>query len=146
MSNVSAPSTMPDMSAIPMGEGVDLHYQPIGKRTLKEGDSLALSIASGQAKYERIVEWIIPDTRDANGRFITEHRRRDDPEKYEDDAWDAVRFKNPLDFPMTTAPAMITADSRFNGQQLSYWTNPGETAILHVTKALSVRTRHVQHE
>ncbi|MFO7906292.1 MAG: hypothetical protein R6U98_26780 [Pirellulaceae bacterium] len=146
ISNVSAPSSMPDMSAIPMGEGVDLHYQPIGKRTLEEGDSLALSIASGEAKYERIVEWIIPDTRDVNGRYIAEHRRRENSEKYEDDAWDAVRFKNPLDFPMTTAPAMITANGQFNGQQLSYWTNPGEATTLHVTKALSIRTRHVQHE
>ncbi|MFO7906395.1 MAG: hypothetical protein R6U98_27305, partial [Pirellulaceae bacterium] len=27
---------------------------------------------------------------------IAEHRRRENSEKYEDDAWDAVRFKNPL--------------------------------------------------
>lgn len=146
MSNVAASQPMPDMSAIPMGRGVDLHYQPIGKRTLKEGDSLALPVASGKAPYERIVEWIVPDTRDANGRFISDHRRRDDPEKYQDAAWDAVRFKNPLEFPMTTAPAMITANGHFNGQQLSYWTNSGETTTLKVTKALSIRTRHVQHE
>ena len=28
----------------------------------------------------------------------------------DDDAWDALKFKNPLPFPMTTAPAMVTAN------------------------------------
>jgi hypothetical protein len=145
MSNVAAPS-VPDRSAIPTGEGVDLHYQPIGKRTLREGDSLALSVASGMANYERIVEWLIPDNRTADGRFIPEHRRREDSEKYKDAAWDSVRFKNPLEFPMTTAPAMVVSGSRFNGQRMSYWTSAGETATVHVTKALSIRTRHIEHE
>lgn len=145
MSNVAAPSA-PDLSAIPTGEGVDLHYQPIGKRTLKEGDALALSVASGTADYERIVEWLIPDTRTADGRVIPDHRRRQDPEKYKDAAWDAVRFRNPLAFPMTTAPAMVVSGGRFNGQRMSYWTNAGETATVHVTKALSIRTRHVEQE
>lgn len=144
--NVEAPGRGLDMSAIPTGEGVDLHYQPIGRHTLTEGDSLALSIASGKAPYERIVEWIVPDTRRPNGRYIREHERRQNPEKYEDAAWDAVRFKSPLTFPMTTGPAMIVANGRFNGQRLSYWVNPGEETTLHITKALSLRTRSVEHE
>ena len=48
---------------------MDLHYQPIGKRTLAEGDSLALTVAKGKADYERIVEWLVPDTRDEYGRY-----------------------------------------------------------------------------
>jgi hypothetical protein len=47
---------------------------------------------------------------------------------------------------MTTAPAMITAEDRFNGQCMSYWANAGEQTILHVTKALSVRTRAFEQE
>ena len=47
---------------------------------------------------------------------------------------------------MTTAPAMIVASGRFNGQRLSYWVNPGEETTMHVTKALSVRTRSVEQE
>lgn len=126
-----------DMSAIPTGEGVDLHYQPIGKRTLAEGDSLALTVAAATAPYERIVEWLVPDTRNEWGQRIEEHERRRDPDKYQDAAWDAVRFRNPFKFPMTTGPAAIVANGRFNGQQLSYWVNPGEETILRVTKALS---------
>jgi len=135
-----------DLSATPSGEGVDLHYQSLGKRTLSEGDSLAVSAASGKAPYERIVEWIVPDTRQANGRYINDYQRRQEPDKYQDAAWDAVRFKNPLPFPMTTAPAMIVSNGRFNGQRMSYWVNTGEMTTLHITKALSLRTRHVEHE
>ena len=50
-----------DLSATPTGEGTDLHYESIGKRTLNEGDSLMLSVASGKTTYERVVEWTIPD-------------------------------------------------------------------------------------
>ncbi|MHC4787770.1 MAG: hypothetical protein ACYS8K_00990 [Planctomycetota bacterium] len=133
-------------SAMPAGEGPDLHYQPIGRHTLAEGDSLALEVASGTADYERIVEWLVPDNRGPHGRPIPEHERRQDPEKYRDAAWDAVRFRNPLAFPMTTGPAMVVAGGRFLGQRTSYWVNAGEQNTLHVTKALSIRTRAVEHE
>jgi len=145
MDNEPAPGGM-DLGAIPAGEGVDLHYQSIGTRTLKEGDSLALSIAKETAPYEHIIEYLIPDTRDERGRYIEEYRRQQEPEKYEDAAWDAVRFKNPFKFPMTTAAATVVSGNRFNGQQMSYWVNSGEETSLRVTKALSLRTRHVERE
>jgi hypothetical protein len=135
-----------DLSAMPAGEGVDLHFQDLGFYALDEGDSLAIETASGKADYERIVEWIIPDTRQANGQYINEYQRQNDPEKYEDAVWDAVRFRNPLKFPMTTAPAMVVDGGKFNGQQMSYWVNAGEETTLHVTKSLSVRTRSMEHE
>ena len=136
----------PDFSATPMGEGPDVHYQPIGKVTLTEGDSLVLPVASGKADYERIVEWIVPDTRTENGRRVNDYQVNQEPEKYRDAAWDAVRFRNPLKFPMTTAPAMTVAGGRFQGQRMCTWTNAGEQATLHITKALSIRTRSVEYE
>jgi hypothetical protein len=135
-----------DLSAVPQGEGVDLHYQSIGKRTLAEGDSLSLSVAKASSPYERIVEWVVPDTRDADGRAMDEYRRREDPEKFEDAAWDAVRFRNPLPFAMTTAPAMVIDGGHFAGQRTSYWVNTGEQTTLQVTKALSIRTRAIEQE
>jgi hypothetical protein len=128
------------LGAIPAGEGVDLHYQPIGKRTLAEGDTLALSVTRGKADYERIVEWQVADARDEYGRY--EGRGRVES----DDAWDALKFKNPLAFPMTTGPATVTANGQFNGQRMSYWVNSGEETILRIEKALSVRSRAVENE
>ena len=130
----------------PTGEGVDLHYEPIGEHSFAEGDALMTSVATAKAEYERIVEWIVPDTRRANGRYIDEYQRRQQPDKYQDTAWDAVQFKNPFDFPMTTAPAMIVDAKGFSGQSLSYWVNPGEQTTLHITKALSIRTRSTEQE
>ncbi|MBN9120322.1 MAG: DUF4139 domain-containing protein [Planctomycetes bacterium] len=126
------------LGATPTGEGVDLHYQSIGKRTLADGDTLALTVAKGKAGYERIVEWLVPDTRNAYGQ-IERHDAGDD-------VWDALRFKNPLPFPMTTGPAAVVANGQFNGQRTSYWVNAGEETVLHVEKALSVRTRATENE
>jgi hypothetical protein len=138
--NLRSPSFTVPLGAIPTGEGVDLHYQPVGKRTLADGESLALTVARGKADYERIVEWLVPDTRDANGRQDPRDRGEDD------EPWDALRFKNPLSFPMTTAPAMVVAKGQFNGQRTSYWVNAGEQTVLRVEKALSIRTRATENE
>jgi hypothetical protein len=135
-----------NLTAIPSGEGVDLHYQEIGKYNFKEGDSIALEVAAAKAGYEQIVEWVVPDTRTVDGRYIQDYERRQNPEKYRDSAWDAVRFRNPFNFPMTTGPAMVVSQGRFNGQRMSYWSNPGEEATLHINKALSIRTRHFEQE
>ncbi len=141
MTNSRVSSPAPSLDAIPTGEGVDLHYEPIGKRTLADGDALALTVAKGTAKYERIVEWTVLDTRDANGRTVEGPVASDD-----DSPWDALRFKNPLKFPMTTGPATVVADGKFNGQRTSFWVNAGEETVLRVDKALSVRTRSLENE
>lgn len=146
LSNAHMPTPL-NLSAMPSGEGVDIHYQSIGKRTLAEGEALSLSLASGKASYERIVEWLIPDTRDEDGRAHGGRQRRgDNPDDEHDAAWDALKFKNPFKFPMTTAPALVMANGQFNGQRLSYWVNSGEETMLRVTKALSVRTRALEYE
>jgi hypothetical protein len=133
------------LAAVPTGEGVDLHYQSIGKRSLADGESLSLRVANGTADYQRIVEWLVQDTRDEFGRPGS-RARGEEPAGDDDVAWDALRFKNPLTFPMTTGPAMVVSGGRFNGQRTSYWTNAGEETVLRVEKALSVRTRAVESE
>lgn len=137
MNNFRNPHTVA-LGATPVGEGVDLHYQSIGTRTLADGDTLALTVAKGKAEYERIVEWLVPDTRNIYGQ--------PDGSGGADDVWDALKFKNPLAFPMTTGPATVTANGLFNGQRTSYWVNSGEETVLRVEKALSVRTRATESE
>jgi hypothetical protein len=118
--------TLPDAAL--GGEGLDLHYLPIGERDLGEGEALAV------------------DTRRADGRHIGEHERQRDPGRSEDGPWDAVRFDNPLGYPMTTGAAMIVEDGRFRGQTMSTFTNPGGEVTLRITRALSITTRAVEHE
>jgi hypothetical protein len=100
-----------------------------------------LTVGKGKADYERIVEWLIPDTRNEYGSHDGRGHGNDD-----DDAWDALKFKNPLAYPMTTGPALVTANGAFNGQRTTYWVNAGEETVLRVGKALSIRTRSMEHE
>lgn len=133
-------------SELTSGGDIDLHYQYIGRRTMAEGDSLYVRVAKKKVKYERIIEYIIPDRRNEHGQYYNNYEVERDPERFQDNLWDSIRFKNPFDFPMTTAPAAIYNKGRFSGQQISYWTDPGETAVVPVTKALSVRTTHAEQE
>jgi len=121
----------------------DIHYESIGKHSLKAGDSMSLDIASAEAAYERVVEWVVPDPREPNGRYLpangNEPLRDDQP-------WDAVRYANPFKFPMTTASAIITEGGKFRGQSQSGWVNPGQRTSLRITRALSVRTESSETE
>ena len=128
------------------GEGVDLHYQSVGRHSMAPGEALSLHVADAKAKYERVVEWNIPDTRAPNGRYIEEYQRQQNPDKFDESAWDAIVFQNPFDFPLTTAAAMLIHKGNFQGQQLAHWTNPGESTSIRITKALSVATRSVEAE
>ncbi|NLF32387.1 MAG: DUF4139 domain-containing protein, partial [Planctomycetes bacterium] len=129
-----------------VGERADLHYQPIGRITLAEGESLHLDTAAADAPYERIVEWNIPDTRDEYGAHYRDYQRQQRPELGDDEPWDAVRFTNPFAMPMTTAAATMVAGGRFLGQQMSMWVNPGQRTSLRITKALSITARHGEQE
>jgi len=100
-------------------------------------------VASADAPYERVVEWKIPDKRDAWGQYVQPNRGEGDETS---DAWDSVIFPNPLKFAMTTASATIREGGLFRGQSQSNWTNPGQRSCLHITKALSLQTDHSEIE
>lgn len=141
------PPTLPDTgdsAAAVSGEGADIHYQNIGARSMNPGDCLSLSNGKQNADYERVVEWTIPDTRDAWGRYQDNDRNGEAVDKSE--LWDMIRFRNPFSFPMTTAPATIVAQDRFMGQNSSFWAAPGEMTKIPVTKSMSVRGRAAEYE
>ena len=139
MFNSISPSySAPSMPSTPTGEGPDLYYHSIGRRTLALGDSLTITLPAAEADYRRIVEWIVPDNRDYRGR-MTSNRNNQKSEKWHGIAWDSILYKNPLKYPMTTGPAMVVADGRVLGQRTSYFVSPGEGTTQHITKALSVR-------
>lgn len=137
----NAAPALPDLAEAG-NTGDDLHFESIGKRSLATGDSLSLEVASARSGYERVVEWVVPDPRDGQGRYLGVGPVPRD----EDQPWDALQFRNPFKFPMTTAPAMVTEGGRFRGQSLSQWVNPGQTTCLRITKALSIRAEYSEAE
>jgi hypothetical protein len=142
----AAAPTGSDLAATPTGEGPDLHYQSIGRRTLALGESLALTLPSAEADYERLIEWKVPDRRDARGHYPNLYNSSENAEEWHGVAWDSLRYKNPFDYPMTTGPAMVVADGQVYGQKTSYFVNPGEMTVQHVTKALSLRVQAFERE
>ena len=140
ISNSAMPGPSPDaLPPLPAGEGVDMHYERVGKHTLGLNEAIQLDVESEETDYRRIVEWTIPDSHDARGRRVGNSGDIGE-------AWDALHFKNPLSMPMTTGPAAITEGGRFNGQTISTWVSQGELTSLKVTKALSIRTHASEHE
>jgi hypothetical protein len=127
------------LAAVPEGEGVDLHFQPIGKRSLLRGEAVSLTVGKAKADYEGVVEWTV-GTSTAAKRYGGANGAK------QDEMWDVLYFKNPFTFPMTTAPAMVVHDGQFNGQRTSYWANAGEESHLKVTKSLSVRATSAEVE
>ena len=143
-SNMAVPApSLPDSSAVGVsGEGPDIHFQQIGKRSMNVGDVLSLSNGKATANYERVVEWSIPDSRDAWGRYQDNNRQK--PQDAE--PWDMLRFCNPLPFPMTTAPATIVSNRQFFGQNASFWAGPKEMTKIPITKSMSVRVNSTEFE
>ena len=141
MSQVMSNSILPrededsgaDYSAREAGAGADVHYRPIGKVTLKKGEVLSLPLGSAGTGVERIVDWDLVDPRDETGR------KQSGESQAVNTLWDAVKLKNPFDFPMTTAPIVVEEGGRILGQSQSFWTNPGDEMCVRVTKALSVQ-------
>ena len=128
-----------DLGATPAGEGVDLHYESIGKRSLLRDEALSLSVGKAKADYERVIEWTV-------GTSMVARKYAGGREQHKDEMWDVLLFKNPFKFPMTTAPAMVVEGGRFNGQRTAYWTNVGEEAALKITRSLSVRALSREQE
>jgi hypothetical protein len=128
------------------GGGLDLYEHELGRYDLAEGEALVVTTGEGDAPYERIVEWVVPDARRADGRRIERYQGFGEGDRAEDGPWDAVRFPNPLDYPMTTGVVTIFEDGRFQGQGLSPFTNPGSEITLRITRALSVTTRAAEQE
>lgn len=140
------PSGNDGLDLSPEGETADIYYNSIGRFTMDEGDAIALDVASEKASYDELVEWIIPDNRNPNGRQVQEYEIQQNPEKYQQSAWDAMKFRNPFKFPMTTASAMISSSGKFLGETVSSWVNPGQETVLHITKALSISTNASERE
>jgi hypothetical protein len=119
--------------------GVDLQYHGIGRWSLARGESMLVATAREAGPYSRVVHWEVPDFRNEYGKFDWRpYRHHDDKPDPNSVAWDAMRFANPMDRPMTTAPMVVMEDGLVKGQQTATWAAPGQSMIVRINKALSV--------
>jgi hypothetical protein len=123
---------MDEMSAAPSkwtASGMeDIQYKSAGKLSMKKGDVIYLPIASKTADFEYVTTWSAPLA---------------EPYAYgaksgDTTVWSTVRFRNPFDFALTTAPYEIDRGGQILGQSTGAWFGAGETASIKITRAMAV--------
>lgn len=117
--------------------GMDsMQYKSAGKLTMKKGDVLQLPIASGSADYEEITTWTAPmDKKYSFGESADDTT-----------PWECVRFRNPFDFALTTAPYEIERNGEVLGQSTGTWFGSGDPATVKITKSMAVSGTMTQTE
>ncbi len=106
----------------------DVQYKSVGKLTMNKGDVLYLPVATEKADFEYVTTWSAP----LQGEFAFGEQTPDT------NVWSTVRFRNPFDFALTTAPYEIERDGKILGQSTGSWFGAGELASVRITHALGV--------
>ena len=121
---------------------VNMHFQKIGKQSLKKGETLRTDIASAELEYAGKVSWNVSAMRtiDQNGYMRNLNTNATQT------VWDILVFKNPFSFPMTTAPMEVLLDGTFYCQTPQNWLNPGQEGKTTLTKALSLEPKLEESE
>ena len=105
-----------------------IQYQSVGKQTMRKGDVLYLPIASEKTDFEYVTTWSAP----LQGEFAFGESTPDT------NVWSTIRFRNPFQFALTTAPYEIERDGKILGQSTGSWFGAGELASVRITHALGV--------
>ncbi len=135
-------ATLGSVAQIEEKGAVNMHFQKIGKQSLKKGETLRTDIASAELEYTSKVSWNVAAMRDIdqNGymRNLTTNAAQT--------VWDILCFRNPFSFPMTTAPMEVLLDGTFYCQTPQSWLNPGQEGKTTLTKALSLEPKLEENE
>ena len=114
----------------------DMQYKSAGKLSMRKGDVLQLPIASATADFEHITTWTAPMEK----RFSFGEASGDTT------LWNCIRFRNPFDFALTSAPYEIEQDGNVLGQSTGTWFGSGQPATVKITKSMAVTATMTQVE
>ena len=103
---------------------------------MKKGDVMQLPIASATADFEYVTTWTAPMEK----RFSFGEGSGDAT------LWNCVRFRNPFDFALTTAPYEIEQNGQVLGQSTGTWFGAGDPATIKITKSMAVSASITQAE
>lgn len=132
---LSAPASFGETAT---GETEDITLLHLPEFTLKKGEVCHRVLDRAEGTFERLVHWQIPARRNAeSGRIY--HSGAPEP-------MDALRFKNPFDRAITSGLLEILDGGAVLAQVQLPWVNRGDTAIVNITKALTVTGKVVEYE
>ena len=123
----------------------DIQYYSAGKLSMGKDDVLQLPIASKTADFEYVTTWTAP----LEPRYTYEGVRISSSSKASDQEttpWNCIRFRNPFDFALTTAPYEIEHNGQVLGQSTGSWFGSGDLATVQITKSMSVTASIFQGE
>jgi len=123
----------------------DIQYYSAGKLSMGKEDVLQLPIASKTADFEYVTTWTAP----LEPRYTYEGVRISSSSKASDQEttpWNCIRFRNPFDFALTTAPYEIEHNGQVLGQSTGTWFGSGDLATVQITKSMSVSASIYQGE
>lgn len=123
----------------------DLFLYPIPKLTLKRGETATVPLFTAAMPYEHIYTWQIADWLDANERYNSYDNQRDQAPPQEE-VWHICRLTNSGKLPLTTAPAMFTKNSQIVGQDICYFTSPGDHTDIRINRAIRVSADQQEFE
>lgn len=106
----------------------DIQYKSVGKLSMKKGDVVYLPIATKTAAFQYVTTWSAPMAEPYSYGSKTA----------DTNVWSTIRFRNPFDFALTTAPYEIFRDGKVLGQSTGAWFGAGEAASVKITHALAV--------
>lgn len=115
----------------PGGEGFaaeDLFFYKLPNTTLMQGGRSQTVLFEGTADYKAVYKAQLPDP-------ISQATDRDDVPP---DVWHTLVFKNPINQPLTTAPAMTMMSGEVIGQDEIRYASIGGPVSLRVGKALDI--------
>ena len=123
----------------------DIQYYSAGKLSMGRDDVLQLPIASKTADFEYVTTWTAP----LEPRYTYEGIRISSSSKASDQEttpWNCIRFRNPFNFALTTAPYEIEHNGQVLGQSTGSWFGSGDLATVQITKSMSVTASIFQGE
>ena len=118
-------------------------YEQKGVR-LKKGERGYYQLFELEVPYEHVYEWKIADLLDEEERYRYSGGRPE-PQPQEE-VWHSLRLINTGGIPWTTAPALTKQNGQILGQDLIYYTSPGNKTMVRITRAVDVKAEQTEYE
>ena len=138
--NDKTQTTSPSLSAADIerarsrGKLPQTHFQWVGTHSLNLGETLRVQLHSTEVNVQPVVflHCQSPGRSNLSDGFSDKSANNE--------LWDAVRFRNPFDFPLISGKALITESSQFRGRARLSYTAVNSHAIVPISAAEGVET------
>lgn len=129
------------LKGLPGAVEEDLFLYNREKVSIQKGERAYYPIFSGEVDYKHVYEWEIPDTINIDPRG---YPRTEQEKKGKENVWHSVQLTNSINYPWTTAPAMVVSGWRPLAQDTINYTPKNANTNLKLTVATDVK--HDRHE